>query len=228
MTGSVVASMKRDASSSPSREEADDAAEARHLARRDRVIRVARKAGIEDALHAWMRLEPGRDAEGRLVLRCTRSSSVLAPRRRRYAACGSRTAPRTPRRSRRPAMRAAFPESEPARRSLWPPRYFVAEWRTRSTPNSRGRSLHGRRERGVDQDLHAGVPVQDGDEAREVHDPEVRVRGSIRPGRGASSRPDRARARRSLPGSRRTCARCPSAAASSRRTAASGGSSRRS
>jgi hypothetical protein len=36
-----------------------------------------------------------------------------------------------------------LPSTAPASRSLWPPRYLVAEWMTRSMPNSSGRWLIG-------------------------------------------------------------------------------------
>ncbi len=62
-----------------------------------------------------------------------------------------------------------------------------------------GALVDGSRERGIDEDLHAGMPVADGDEARKVHDPEVRVRGRFGQDDARLSRPDRALERLVIP-----------------------------
>ncbi len=75
--------------------------------------------------------------------RCTRKVSVFIPRPTRNAACGSHTAPSTPRRSRIIEMRPAGPHTTPASTSLCPARYFVALWTTRSIPKPAGRQFTG-------------------------------------------------------------------------------------
>ena len=72
-----------------------------------------------------------------------RSASVFMPRSSSHAACGSRIAPSTPTSSRIGFTASAEPDTVPAIRSLWPPRYLVALWITRSAPSASGRWFTG-------------------------------------------------------------------------------------
>ena len=68
------------------------------------------------------------------------------------------------------------PQTDPAIRSLCPPRYLVALWKTRSTPKSRGTLVHRGREGAVDQNLEPPLPGE-GDQFLQVDDVKVRVCG---------------------------------------------------
>src|SRR5215831_12173026 len=72
-----------------------------------------------------------------------RSAKVLRPRTSRNATNGLITEPVTPWSPRTASTMSREPRAAPAMRSLWPPRYFVAEWTTTSTPHSSGRWLYG-------------------------------------------------------------------------------------
>ena len=71
--------------------------------------------------------------------RCTRRNRVRMPRCSSHASNGPGTAPALRRqeriRSQKGSRRAV--STAPANTSLWPLRYLVAEWTTRSAPSSR-------------------------------------------------------------------------------------------
>jgi len=75
--------------------------------------------------------------------RVMRTPSVLSPRPRAYAACGSSTAPSTFRIAITRSTSGADPAITPAVTSLWPFRYLVALCITRSTPSAIGCWLTG-------------------------------------------------------------------------------------
>ena len=99
------------------------------------------KAGMADRLDDRVILQALRDLEGRLPGAPACGSAACAGR---GSAARHRTA-RACRRDRdRPRARmrpiSSFePATTPATTSLWPPRYFDAEWTTRSTPSDSGR-----------------------------------------------------------------------------------------
>ena len=114
------------------------------LAYRDVVLRMAGETGIEDALHAVLTLEPGRQCRGgpRVALGAHGEGQDPAQdeerveRSERRRRC--RSGPSRPRR-----MRSARPATTPAMTSLWPARNFVADSTTRSAPSSSGRHTYG-------------------------------------------------------------------------------------
>ena len=200
MMGSVVASMKRDASSrSAFHEEAHDAAEARHLAHRDVVIRVARQAGIEDALDAGMRLEPGRHAEGRLVLASHAQVERLGAAQEKVRRVRIEDGTEHSAEVAQAGDEGRLPRERAGEEVVVAAEVLRGRVEDEVHAELDGALVDGRRERGIDEDLHAGMPIADGDEARKVHDPEVRVRGRFGQDEARLSRPDRALERLVIP-----------------------------
>ena len=75
--------------------------------------------------------------------RSIRIASVEMPRRTRNAEFGASDAPVSTWSVRIASIRSLRPQTTPARTSLWPDRYFVADSMTRSAPSSRGRQRYG-------------------------------------------------------------------------------------
>ena len=125
--------------------EAHHPAEAAHLLRRDRVIRMLLEARVVDRLHpAVVRRASGRPPCALALWRSIRTDKRLQSRGRARrprtdrARCRASCAHRGSEPSSAPA-----PASAPAVTSLWPFRYFVALCITRSTPSAIGCWLIG-------------------------------------------------------------------------------------
>ena len=135
--------------------EREHAAEAAHLPLRQRVLRMRRQPGIVDLAApsgAPARNSREREAVGVVLLPSGAAASWCraAPATNRTGS-GSRR-----RRSARTAAtrcrRRASRSTTPPTLSLWPFRYFVVLWTTRSAPNSIGRCRTRARERVVDDE----------------------------------------------------------------------------
>ena len=131
----------------PLTHDGDHAAEAVHLPLRQRVLRMARQAGIDArvSIVGW-RLEPLRRSPARSrSARCMRSGSVFRPRSARKLSNGPCTPPTAF--CRKPSFSASSALSPtttmPPTMSEWPFRYLVAECITMSKPSSSGRCRNG-------------------------------------------------------------------------------------
>ena len=103
----------------------------RIVLRRDVVIRMRRQARVIDLLDPRMAGEELGDAHGRS--RCAAASAARTSSGRARAdsmLCGPLIAPMMPRSLRTGSSFSFEPMITPASRSLWPPRYLVAEWST--------------------------------------------------------------------------------------------------
>ena len=148
--------------------EREHAAAEGELPRRGVALRVRRRG--PDTRRARRHPAPRASARGGTPVRRgarIRISRVGRPRRTRNDENGASVAPVSTWTSRTAAIRSREPATIPARTSLWPDRYFVADSTTRSAPELERPADERRRERVVDDD-HRPVAMRDRRQAGDV------------------------------------------------------------
>ena len=103
------------------------------------MLRMRWQTGVVHSAYPRMRRQKLGERLGVGILPGDAKGEGLEATNKQVGDKGSTMAPVTARRLRIPSTSSADPSTAPASRSLWPPRYLVAECSTRSMPNSSGR-----------------------------------------------------------------------------------------